>query len=225
MHPYSHIVIAAKLETLVKPETIQEYYWGAVAPDMRYVAALERQKTHIPPERIVEFISQYPDLKSFLQGYLVHCLCDEIELRRVFLQHFPFSVLKKKLSYQQIAAILELFYFENGKVNKNISGRYNEFLYGLGLSETVSTMFSQSIRQYALSSSPESILPNLFQLMGLENDSQINKYVTAAQSFQKNWLLKNSLFLGIRTGKISEQIVSMAVSLYQQWYVAGQKPD
>ena len=110
MNPYSHLVIAAKLEALIKPDTVQDYYWSAVAPDIRYVADLPRQQTHIPSERMVEFFSQYPDLQSFLQGYLVHCLSDEIELRQVFLQHFPFSVLKNNLSHQQIAAILELFF-------------------------------------------------------------------------------------------------------------------
>jgi len=108
---------------------------------------------------------------------------------------------------------------------QNISGRYNEFLYGLGLSETVSTMFSQSIRQYALSSSPESILPNLFQLMGLENDSQINKYCDSRASFQKKLAFEKQLISWNTNRQVSEQIVSMTVSLYQQWYVAGQKPD
>ncbi len=224
MHPYSHIVIASKLEGLVKPDDLQEYYWGAVAPDIRYVAALPRQQTHIAPERIIEATSQYPDLTSFLQGYLVHCLSDKIELSQVFFRHFPFSVLKNKLSYQQIAAILELFHFENFKASKNISGRYNEFLRGLGLSEMVSAVFSQAMRQYVMASSPQSSLPELFQLIGLENDSRIDQYVAAAQGFQKNWLLKSSLFLGIRTGRISEQIISMAATLYQQTCPASNAP-
>jgi len=221
MHPYSHIVIASKLAALVKPGNLQEYYWGAVAPDIRYAAALPRQQTHIHSERIFEAISQYPELKPFLQGYLVHCLSDEIDLSQVFFQHFPFSVLKSKLSYQQIAAIFELFNFENAKGNKNISGSYNEFLQGLGLSETISAAFSQSIQQYIMASSPQSSLPELFQLMGLQNDSRIDQYVAAARSFQKDWLLKGSLFLGIRTGRISEQIVSMAAALYEQYARTG----
>ena len=65
MNPYSHIVVASKVETLVHPENTQDYYWGAVAPDIRYLAAMQRWQTHIPSERIVSLISQYPDLKSF----------------------------------------------------------------------------------------------------------------------------------------------------------------
>lgn len=108
MNPYSHLVIASKLEPLVNPENAQEYYWGAIAPDIRYLAAMPRKQTHVPCQRIVGFISQYPHLKSFLQGYLVHCLSDEIDLGQVFFRHFPFSILRSKMSRQRMAVILEL---------------------------------------------------------------------------------------------------------------------
>jgi len=217
MNPYSHIVIATKLETLVDPENAPEYYWGAIAPDIRYLAAMQRQQTHIPTERIFGFMSQYPHLKSFLQGYLVHCLCDEIELKRVFFQHFPFSILRSKMSRQQVAIILELYYFENERVNKKLSESHNEVLSELGLSETQSAKLSQTIYQYAISSSFESRITDLARFLGLENDSRIDKYMSAAKRFQNNWLLKNGLFFGIRRGKISEQLVSMVASLYRQW--------
>jgi hypothetical protein len=216
MNPYSHIVVASKLETLVNPEDASEYYWGAIAPDIRYLAAMQRQQTHVSSERIVGFISRYPHLKSFLQGYLVHCLSDEIDLGQVFFQHFPFSILKSKLSRQRIAVILELYYFENERVNKKLSGSHNAVLSELGLNETQSTKLSQSISQYAMSSSFESRITELARLLGLENDSRIDKYMTAAKQFQKNWFLRNGLFFGIRTGKISEQLVSRVTSLYQQ---------
>jgi hypothetical protein len=216
MNPYSHLVVASKLETLVNPEDTREYYWGTIAPDIRYPAALQRQQTHISSQRIIDYLSQHPHLKSFLQGYLIHCLSDEIELREVFYQHFPFSVLKGRLSHQQIAVILELFYFETEKVNKKLSGSHNEILNELGLSAALTTKFSQSISQYAMSSSFETRSSVLSKLSGLENDSRIVKYVAAARSFQRNWLLKNGLFFAIRTGKISEQIVSMVASVYQK---------
>src|SRR4030095_912264 len=205
MNPYSHIVVASKLETLVEPENAQEYYWGAIAPDIRYLAAMQRQQTHLPPEKIIGFMSQYPHLTPFLQGYLVHCLSDEIELGPVFFQHFPYSVLKSKLSRQRIAVILELYYFEYEKVNKQLSATHNEFLTRLGLSETQSAKLSQSISQYAMSSSFESRITDLSRLLGLETDSRIDKYMAAAKQFQKYRFLRNSLFFGIKTGKISEQ--------------------
>jgi hypothetical protein len=216
MNPYSHIVVASKLVTLVDPENTQEYYWGAIAPDIRYLAAMQRRQTHMPPEKIAGFIFQYPHLRSFLQGYLVHCLCDEVELGQVFFQHFPFSILKNQMSRQRIAVILELYYFDNERVSIKLSGSHNEVLSALGVSESLSTKLAQSISQYAMSSSFEARITDLSRLLGLENDSRIEKYMAAARIFQKNWLLKNGLFFGIRTGKISEQIVSQAASLYQQ---------
>lgn len=217
MNPYSHIVVASKLEFLVDPKDKHEYYWGAIAPDIRYLAAMQREQTHIPPETINGFMSQYPHLQSFLQGYLVHCLCDEIELRRVFFQHFPFSILKSRMSHQQVAILLELYYFENERVNKKLSGSHNEVLRQLGLSEMQSTKLSQTISQYARSSSFASRITDLAHLLGLENDSRIDKYMSAAKRFQNNQLLKNGLFFGIRRGKISEQIVATVATLYRQW--------
>lgn len=178
------------------------------------ILALQRQQTHISSQRIVRYIFNYPHLKSFLQGYLVHCLSDEIELGHIFFQHFPFFILKRKMSRQQIAAILEIYFFENERSNKACL-TYNEVLSELGLSEETSTKFSQSISRYIISSSPKSRLSDLFYLLGLENDSQTDKYMSAVKSFQKNWFLKNALFFEIRTSKISEQIVSKAASLYQ----------
>lgn len=214
MNPYSHLVIAAKLETLVKPERRDEYYWGAIAPDTRYLAAVQRQQTHLASQRIVEFAAQYPHLKSFLQGYLVHCLSDEVDLGEIFFQRFPFDLLRSKLSRQHLSVLLELFYFENEKINTGISDMHNEVLTELGLSEAVSARFSRSIRQYALVLPSRTRLSELFKLLDLENDSRIEKYRQAAERFQTNRLLKNVLFLGIRTGKISEKIVLKVVSLW-----------
>jgi hypothetical protein len=115
-----------------------------------------------------------------------------------------------------MAVILELYYFENERINIKLSGSHNEVLSELGLSETQSAKLSQSISQYATSSSFESRITDLSRLLGLEKDSRIEKYMAAAKSFQKNWFLKAGLFFGIRTSKISEQIVSMVASLYQK---------
>ena len=217
MNPYSHIVVASKLESLVDPKDQHEYYWGAIAPDIRYLAAMQREQTHIPPETIIGFMSQYSHLQSFLQGYLVHCLCDEIELKRVFFQHFPFSIFRRRMSHQQVAILLELYYFENEQVYRKLSESHNEVLSQLGLSETQSTKLSRTIHQYASSSSFESRITDLAGLLGLEHDRRIDKYMSAAKRFQNNRLLKNGLFFGIRRGKISEQIVSTVESLYRQW--------
>lgn len=217
MNPYSHIVVASKLETLVNPDNKPEYYWGAIVPDIRYIADLHRQQTHLSPQQIISFIPQHPHLRSFLQGYLVHCLSDELELEQIFFQHFPFFAFKDRMSRSKLAVILEFFYYENESINPDISVSHNEFLESLGITRTLSEKFSKSITQYSETSSSETRLLNSIKLMGLENDSRVEKYVAAARSFQKNQLLKNSMFFGIRTGKISEQIVSTVASHYQRY--------
>jgi hypothetical protein len=121
------------------------------------------------------------------------------------------------MSRSNLAVILEFFYYENESVNPDISGSHNEFLENLGITKTLSEKFSKSITQYSETSSSEARLLNSIRLMGLENDSRVEKYIAAARSFQKNQLLKNSMFFGIKTGKISEQIVSTVASRYQQY--------
>jgi hypothetical protein len=213
MNPYSHIVVASKLVALVQPEDLKEYYWGAVAPDIRYLAAVQRQHTHIPPQRVIDFISRYPNLKSFLQGYLVHCLSDEVDLKSIFFQHFPFSILKSKLSYQHVAVLLELFCLANEKVNTPLSGAHNAVLTELGLDEAVSARLSYSINHYIIALPAEARLSELFRLLGPQNDRRVERYAKVAVGFQQNWLLRNALFLGIRRGKIDEKIVSEVKSL------------
>ena len=213
MNPYSHIVIAAKVEKALAPGNPNEYYWGAIAPDIRYLAAMQRQQTHVSSQRITQFFAKYPQQKSFLQGYLVHCLSDEIDLGEVFFHHFPFSVMKSKLSRHKLAVMLELYYFENEKVNKAISGTYNEVLSVMGLSEPDCLRFSEFVGQYVRSTSFDARIHGLVQLLGLENDIRIERYISAAESFQRNELLKRAMFIGIRSGKVSEEIIFRVSSL------------
>ncbi|WP_291319185.1 hypothetical protein, partial [Desulfonatronospira sp.] len=208
MNPYSHLVVASELEAAVAPDDIQEYYWGAIAPDIRYIAGMQRQQTHLPPQDIMDSIYRYPHLRSFLQGYLVHCLCDEIELDRIFSSHFPFFIIKNKMTPKKSAVLLELFYLENKRVDFQISGTCNEFMQDLGLSRDLTDRFSRAISRYTALKSPQAGLGKLLQLLGLEGDPRINSYVASAESFQKSWLKKNILFLAIKAGGIHRSVVS-----------------
>ena len=207
MNPYSHLVIASKLEAQMKPEQPAEYYWGAVAPDARYPAKMQRFKTHLPAQQILGLIARYPQMTSFLQGYLVHCLADEVDLGEIFFQHLPFSLFKNKMTRQHMAISLELYHFENERVDRQVSGTYNEVLSELGLSETICANFAKAINLYSAATSNETRVLELFEILGLENDSRIQKYWAAAQTFQKNPFLISAVFFGMRTGKISEEIV------------------
>jgi hypothetical protein len=215
MTPYSHLVVAAKLVSLAQPGDLAEYYWGAVVPDIRYLAAMRRQQTHLSAGAIVAWLDRYPHLDSFIKGYLVHCLTDYIDLTRIFYRRLPFSMLKNTLTHQHLAVLLELFYIERQPASWPLSGTHNEVLDELGLSQAISARFARSAKQYALSTSRSSLW-HMAQMLGLEHDSRIEKYVSAGKRFQSSRLLKNALFLGIRAAKIDVQIAFKVSTLYRQ---------
>ena len=214
MGPYSHIFVASELETYINPDDSQEYFWGAIAPDIRYlVDGMRRSQTHISSEMILEYIGQYPQLKSFLQGYLVHCITDEIDLPQIIQQKFPFYLLKKELSTQQCSVILELFNIEREKpIRKSLSGRYNPILNELGISEKQVAIFAQEINQYITSPSFAALI-TLFQNLGLTSDGRTEKYRAAGLRFQRKWFQRNLIFFGLQAGKANKEIISKVKSL------------
>ena len=206
MNPYAHLVIAQKVAHLFNPANPSDYYWGAVIPDIRYLTAIKRDQTHIPTQQIAKMIAAYPHLESFLQGYLVHCLVDQIDLGELF-SHFPLSVFKGRFSRQQIAVMLELYYFEHEKISLPVSGKCNQVLSGLGVTDADCAKFSQFIYQYVHAASPETQISSLLKLVGLEGDSRVEKYISAAKRFQNNRLLKNMIFPGIRAARVNHRII------------------
>ena len=189
MNPYSHVIIASKLEALIRPRDPAQYYWGAVAPDMRYLAAMPRAQTHIPGTQIVAFMNRYPHLESFVQGYLVHCLADEVHLGRY------------------MAVLLELYFLERHPISPKLAGTHNEFLAELGLSAPVSARFGEAAQAYVeLTGEPDPLI--LARLVGMEGDPRLEAYAEAARWFQSRDLLKKALFLGIRAGRVGERIAA-----------------
>jgi hypothetical protein len=77
----------------------------------------------------------------------------------------------------------------------------------VGLSETVCTKFATACNHYALLSSRRTRLLELFQMLGLDDDSRSEGYLRAMRVLQKNPFLISAVFFGIRSGKISAQIV------------------
>jgi hypothetical protein len=184
---------------------------------------MRRQQTHLPAQAIVAWRDRYPHLASFIQGYLVHCLTDSIDLGRIFYRRLPFSLLKGTLTQRHLAVLLELYYLERQPVTPRLSGTHNEVLSELGLSASVSERFAQAAKQFAMPLSQADPLASA-RLLGLENDSRIEQYAAAARLFQKSRVLKTVLFLGIRTGKVDEQIGSRVSALYRQSGAAVSAP-
>jgi len=215
MGPYSHVILASELETYIKPDNPQEYYWGTIAPDIRYiVAGMSRSQTHISPEEILGYIGLYPHLKSFLQGYLVHCLSDKLNLPKIIYRKFPIYWQKNGLSSQRCSTILEFFNIVRVKpVRKSISGTYNIALNEMGISGEQAAKFAQEINHYITSPSFASIL-TLYQNLGLASDGSIDKYRIAVQQFQRKWFQKNLIFFSLHVGKINREITSSVKAVF-----------
>ncbi len=215
MGPYSHIILASELETYIKPDNPQEYYWGAIAPDIRYlVAGMSRSQTHISAEEILGYIGQYPHLKSFLQGYLVHCLSDKLDLPTIMQRKFPLYWQNNELSSQHCTVILEFFNIVRVKtVRKSISGTKNIVLNEMGIDEEQAAKFAQEINQYISAPSFTSIL-TLYQNLSLASNGKIEKYRIAVQQFQRKWFQKSLIYIGLHFGKIDEEITSSVKSVF-----------
>ncbi len=201
MGPYSHFVIATRVITLVRPQDESEYYWGSIIPDIRYLAEMRRAQTHIDEQRIREFTVRYPHLKSFLQGYRLHCLIDEIDLQEVVGKTFPLNIInwmfKGKVAQSQLAMLVELYFLQTAPPGRSISGVHNEVLAELGITPAQVDIFLPAIQAYIHSPCFESIF-STFQHIGMLNTSGAEKYLKAARQLQKNVLLRNLLMAAVK---------------------------
>lgn len=220
MGPYSHIILASKLEHYIKPGDHREYYWGAIAPDSRYIVnGMNRNHTHISPGEILNYVDQYPHLKPFLQGYLVHCVSDLIDLSKIIRSNFPFIWQKEELSSQQCTVILELLNILRIKsVRKSLSDKYNIVLSELGIGEEQAKRFALEMSCYLSSPSFVSLVA-LYQNLILINNGKLEKYNLTVQRLQQNWLRRNIIMLSLHVGRINEEITSMVKSILPEGVV------
>jgi len=209
MGPYSHLVVARELEAYTQPADAQEYYWGAIAPDVRYlVVGMSRTQTHISVEKILGYVAQYPELKDFLKGYLVHCLSDEIDFPKIMGQKFPFCLQKEELAPQHSSVIFEFFNIERVKpASITLSGKNNTILKEMGVKDAHAAKFSQAVGKYIAAPSYAASV-KLFQNLGFMNDSRVEKYRDAAAQFQNHWIRSNLIILGLQIGKAKSEIVT-----------------
>ena len=210
MGPYSHIVIANELIQFIKPENEDDYYWGAVAPDVRYlVQNMPRKHTHFSAEKILNLMIKYPEQKDFLQGYLVHCVTDKIEIRRILQKRFPFSLLKKRITKNNSSLILEFFNVEILKpVRKIIMGKSNPILTEIGIGNKEILKFSQEIDNYIKNlSSKSSFL--LYQNLGFAQDRKLEKYKKLQNKWQESWFKNNFKLLGPLIRRVNWEIASL----------------
>lgn len=205
MNLYTHFVLATRLAHLFRPQNQADYAWGSIAPDIRYLAGLPRSQTHLTKEMILANCERYPHLHPFLQGYLVHCTLDEIDLSRVLGAAFPINLLghllRKKFSSQEMAVLVELYYLKTAHLVGEISGAANEMLVGMGITSDQTRDFAAAARDYLSSPSFDTAFA-AFRRMGLIEDARVERYLNAYQSLYKNPLLLNLLFLAVKNARL-----------------------
>jgi hypothetical protein len=192
MNPYSHLVLANRLQSEIRPTHPADYYWGTVAPDLRYTARLRRYQTHLPPEQILEFRASYPELESFIQGYLVHCLADEVELWALLEKRWFLRPFIRHLPLKLAPVILESYLVEKNPIRVSISGQSNPILHALGVNENAISSFRSLVERLISQPSFESVL-HLFQTLGRGNPN-LQIYLEAAERFNRNKISKNILY-------------------------------
>jgi len=217
MGPYSHYVIACYLESYLKPENVSGYYWGSVAPDVRYlIPGMSRQKTHLPPRIVHESFDQYPDLKDFLKGYLVHCICDTLDILQIIQSKFPYNLQKNNLSKRQGSVILEFFNILRVKTPKKaFSGKGNAFLRKLGVDDNPAALFAEDVSRYVSDPTLRSTVA-FYQTLGFVRKDSLKKYRDAAMAFQRNWFHKNLVLFGLQVGKVNTEITADVRTIYDK---------
>ncbi len=210
MGPYSHYVLAAKLEPDLQPEHRKAYSWGAVIPDIRYLAQMRRDHTHLGLDRLKELVSCYPNLRSFLSGYQVHILIDQIDVSQTVGSAFPLNLLKmalrKSISSHQMTMLVEMYYLRSGMVREPLSGDYNEVLADLGITAEQTRVFHQALQEYFEARSFEAAL-SAFQKIGIIENSRLEKYLSSYRMMQKRKVLSNLVMLSIKNARLDSRVM------------------
>jgi hypothetical protein len=156
----------------------------------------------------MDFIHRYPHLKSFLQGYLVHCISDKILLGKMLFPYFPLSILRGFVPNPLIVVMLELYNFEREQAGEAFSTAHNDIFTALGLSEADTDRYAQFLSQYTANAPLEKRLTELAQFFGLGKNRNIEGYLQAVKRFQENRLLKSTSFFSIRAARMSDRIAA-----------------
>lgn len=183
MNPYSHLALAVRLQPEIQPGNISEYYWGTVAPDVRYTARLPRALTHLTPEKILAFRASHPELESFIQGYLVHCLADEVELWALLEKRWYLRPFIRRLPLKLAPVILESYLVENNPIRVSISGQPNPMLWALGVDEFAIQPFCALVDRLITQPGFESVL-HLFRSLG-EGRPNLQRIINTAEKYHR----------------------------------------
>jgi hypothetical protein len=205
MHIYSHLVVAQALLPHLQPVSQPEYFWGAVAPDIRYSAGMRRQQTHRPAEEVSGWLDSAPELRDFVLGYLVHILTDERDAAGTLYDRFPIRFVRRRLPRSLAAVLLESTYTESVRLAVQLSGTDNVLLDRMGVPQPVLAPFARAANRYA--SAPS--LPLALELLsglGLEGSPRLERYLRIARWFEKHPSLRRIVASKVDVTEVTRRI-------------------
>ncbi len=196
MYIYTHLVIASQIETVLKPVDRPAYYLGAVVPDFRYLAGLPRDQTHLPLAEIAAWFERYPDLRSFILGYLVHCALDELRTRSIVFRKPPLVFVRPLMRLKMAHTLLETHYIENTVLTIRLPEQGNSILEGLGIDDPLVQKFSGWLNRFLEAPSFESEAVFLNDALLAVGNSRFQRLMGPLLAFQqsrwfKDWLLRS----------------------------------
>jgi hypothetical protein len=208
MGPYTHLLVANRLAADLSPTDLPAYYWGAVAPDTRYlVPGMHRSQTHITPERLLNYAQRYPRLQDFILGYWVHLATDWIDLPGFLQRSFPFCFCKNKLPTHTASTLVEFYTLQRPfKTPPPISGEHNPVLFDVGIPAETAHIFAHNLAAYLAHPSYRAVLA-IFMVPGIQTNPRVAQYQAAAQRFERAWFLKRLVFWGLQTSHIHSKII------------------
>jgi hypothetical protein len=210
MISYSHLVVANYLEPYLCLDNKQDYYLGVIVPDIRYYCEISREETHLTVEVIASFFKQHPHLKSFILGYLVHCLTDEYK-RLTNILPLYMRPLFYCLPNHILQVLIELYYIENTKVYVQISSISNELLHNnLNIKDNDVIFFTQKINSFIKSPSVESEI-NIAQDLKILKHPDSEKYIKIA-NIVNNSTIKRKLFAHFNEGRLRQKMIAYILS-------------
>lgn len=218
MGPYSHYVLAAKLAPVLQPHDPAAYAWGSIIPDIRYLAGMRRDHTHLNQVRLRALASRYPHLASFLLGYQVHCLLDEIDVSWVIGAAFPLNVigraLRKNVSQQQLTMLAEMYFLQSTVMDIAFAGGHNEVLNDLGVTPDQTGTFFQAMQAYFRFHSLDAAI-SAFKEIGMIKNGRLEKYQNAYEAMRRSKLMNDILLLSMKNARLEAHATNHVLSSLQ----------
>ncbi|HEU4327422.1 MAG TPA: zinc dependent phospholipase C family protein [Roseiflexaceae bacterium] len=135
--PYAHLALANGCLDYLQVSDRDDFYLGAISPDMRYFTKQPREKYHFPLAQLDNLVSQSDVSSSFELGYRVHLIIDELwyteEMNNRYRSLFFFA-LRKRLSPKILESALEYFCLTQRPVSTHLKPRENGLTKKLGIS-------------------------------------------------------------------------------------------